>query len=349
MKLSKTSFGYTRDKQEVFLFTLENDKKMTVKVTNYGAIITSIQVPDRNGNIEEIVTGFDSMEEYQDQFYLDNCPYFGCVAGRYANRIDKGSFELDGQKYQLPINNGPNSLHGGIIGFDKKVWDATPLEGKEEVAVRFKLLSHDGEEGYPGNLTVTVTYRLNNDNELTIEYDGVSDKPTIINLTNHTYFNLTGFKKPVHDHELKIEAGYITEITSDLIPTGKLLPVEDTLFDFRNPRSLRQGLEEMETGYDHNIVLSKSGEDPEKAAEVYEPESGRVLEVFTTHPGMQLYTGYWVSDKLHRGAVQYGPYCGFCLETQNFPDAINHKNFPSCVLRPGEEYQEETIFKFSTK
>ena len=349
MKLTKSSFGYTREKQEVSLFSLENDNNMTVKITNYGAIISSILVPDRDGNIDNVVAGFDSVEEYQDQFYIDNCPYFGCVAGRYANRIDKGIFELDGKKYQLPINNGPNSLHGGIVGFDKKVWEATTIEGEDEVALRLELVSPDGEEGYPGTLKVTVTYRLNNANELTIDYNAVTDKATIINLTNHSYFNLNGFKSQVHDHELKIEAGYITEITPDLIPTGKLLPVEGTIFDFSSPRTLRQGLEETETGYDHNIVLTKSTNGADKAVEVYEPTTGRTIETYTTQPGMQLYTGYWISDKLSRGDVKFGSYAGFCMETQNFPDAINHENFPNCVLRPDQEFQEKTIFKFGVK
>jgi aldose 1-epimerase len=343
-QIAEQNWG-TVDGKAVNLFTLKNSKGTVVKVSNYGLIITEIHTADRNGKLGNIVLGFDSLAQYQAGH-----PFFGAIAGRVANRIAKGKFTLDGKEYTLAINNGPNHLHGGKKGFDKQVWDAQPNAAQN--AITFHYLSKDGEEGYPGNLNVTVTYTLTDENELRIDYGAKTDKATPINLTNHSYFNLAGSGDTLGT-EIYINADRYTAVDKTLIPTGELAPVKGTALDFTKPKPMAQGIEQLKDfpgGYDHNFVLNSGGKKLDLAASGHEPKSGRVLEVFTTEPGVQLYNGIGLDGKLVGvGRVPYVKYGGFCLETQHFPDAINHPEFPSVVLRPGEAFKSTTVFKFTAK
>lgn len=346
-RIEEKSWG-TVEGRPVKLFTLRNGKGTIVKVTNYGLIITEIHAADRHGKPGNIVLGFDNLEQYQKGH-----PFFGAIAGRVANRIAKGKFTLDGQEYTLAVNNGPNHLHGGLKGFDKQVWDATPLAAQPaEQGIEFHYLSKDGEEGYPGNLDVTVTYTLTDENELRVDYRAKTDKATPVNLTNHSYFNLAGAGDTLGT-EIQINADRYTPTDQTLIPTGELAPVKGTPLDFTTPTTMgaRLGqLKDFPGGYDHNFVLNGGGKSLAFAARAYEPRSGRVLEVFTTEPGVQLYNGIGLDGKLTGvGGVSYVKYGGFCLETQHFPDAINHPSFPSVVLRPGSSFKSTTVFKFAAK
>lgn len=344
-RLQEQNWG-TVDGKPVKLFTLTNRKGTVVKVTNYGLIITDVQTADRSGKLGHIVLGFDNLDQY-----LKGHPFFGAIAGRVANRIAKGKFSLDGKEYTLAVNNGPNHLHGGKKGFDKQVWDAKPLAAKEhEQAIEFHYLSKDGEEGYPGNLDVTVTYTFTDDDELRIDYRATTDKATPVNLTNHSYFNLAG-RGDTLDTEVWIDADRYTPTDETLIPTGELAPVKGAL-DFRKPKTMAQGLDELKKqpgGYDHNFVLNSGGKKLALAARAHEPKSGRVLEVLTTEPGVQLYNGIGLGNMTGHDGVPILKYGGFCLETQHFPDAINHPTFPLVVLRPGATYQTTTVFKFAVK
>jgi aldose 1-epimerase len=340
MKITKETFG-KHDGKDVFLFCLENDNDITIKITNYGGIITHILTPDKDGNIEDINLGFDTMNEY-----LQAHPYFGCIVGRYANRISKGRFTLNGKEYHLAINNGPNSLHGGLKGFDKAVWDAEIFEEKDEAGIILHYLSKDMEEGYPGNLQVEVYYSLTNNNDLIIEYKATTDKDTVINLTNHAYFNLTGCKESVHGHDIQINAENITDIDTDLIPTGKILPVEGTPLDLRKRTNIGIGIANMENGYDNNFVLDHEKSELILAARVWEPKSGRMLEVQTTEPGIQFYTGNFLDGTVNGKGLKYEKQYGFCLEAQHYPDSPNKPEFPSTVLKPGETYNQTTIYHF---
>lgn len=344
MKIEKEYYGMAGD-EKVFLYSLKNPNGMEVKITNYGGIVTSVLVPDKDGTIEDIVLGFDSLDGY-----LGEHPYFGCIVGRYANRIAGGKFELDGKTYELATNNGPNHLHGGNAGFDKKIWNAADLVTTDSVALILEYTSPDGEEGYPGNLDVKVTYVLNNNNELKIFYEAVSDRPTPVNLTNHSYFNLAGAGSgDVLDHILMIDASRYTVVDETLIPTGELRPVENTPMDFSAPKMIGKDIGQVPGGYDHNFVLNNSGEF-DKVAEVYHEESGRVLEVFTSEPGLQFYSGNFLDGSVKgKGGVGYQKHYGFCLETQHFPDSPNQPGFPDVILRPGEKYQYQTTYKFSTR
>lgn len=342
-KVEESSFGKLPDGTPVQLFTLINSAGLTAKITNYGTIITELHVPDRSGNNGDVVLGFDNLAQY-----VKGHPSFGCTVGRVANRIAKGRFTLDGRAYTLAINNGPNHLHGGLKGFDKVVWTAEPKAG---AAVRFTYTSADGEEGYPGKLDVTVQMALTDKNELTIEYTAVGDKPTPVNLTNHSYFNLAGHGD-VLNHELVIAADYFTPKDENSIPTGEIRPVRGTPMDFTQPHAVGsrfKDLEEKPVGYDHNFVLNGGGKSLALAARVFEPKSGRVLEVFTTEPGVQLYTANYLDGSLtgKRGQV-YRQHSGLCLETQHFPDSVNHPEFPSIILRPGHTYHQTTVHKFFT-
>jgi aldose 1-epimerase len=343
MNVTKEVFGKTGDGTEVYLYTLTNDNGMTVKITNYGAIITSIITKDKNGNPGDVVLGFDSLGGY-----LKEHPFFGAVAGRYANRIKKGRFTLEGKEYKLATNNGPNHLHGGIKGFDKVVW--TPEEVNNGLKLTY--ISKDGEEGYPGNVTATVTYVLNDNNELRMSYTAETDKPTPLNLTNHSYFNLAaGEAKNALDHVMFLQADAYTVVDETMIPTGELRPVKGTPFDFTTPQAIGTRIEKTGGGYDHNFVLTKKtpGE-MSLAATVYEPISGRVMEVYTTQPGVQFYAGNFLNGSLTgKGGVQYVKRYGFCLETQHFPDSPNQPKFPNTILRPGEKYNQATIYKFSAE
>ena len=345
-RLSEQDWGQA-DGQAVKLFTLTNRKGTVVKVTNFGLIITDIQTADRNGKLGHIALGFDSLAQYQKGH-----PFFGAIAGRVANRIAKGKFTLDGKDYSLAINNGPNHLHGGKKGFDKVVWAAKPLPASEHAqSIEFRYVSKDGEEGYPGTLDVTVTYTLNDDNELHTEYRATTDKATPVNLTNHSYFNLAGHGDTLGT-EITIHAARYTKTDDTLIPTGELAPVQGTALDFTTGKTMGRDLEGVKKfpgGYDHNFVLNSGGGKLALAARAYEPTSGRMLEVLTTEPGIQLYNGIGLgTETTHDGkpVVKFG---GFCLETQHFPDAVNQPSFPSVVLRPGQTYRTTTVFKFAAK
>lgn len=341
------------DFDSIKLYTLKNDRGMTVKVTNYGAIITSIVVPDRNGKPADVVLGYNNVEGYINA--VDR-PYFGAVVGRYGNRIAKGSFTLDGETYSLAVNNGENSLHGGIIGFDKVVWT---VKSADQNSIKLNYLAKDMEEGYPGNLNVTVTYTVDDDSKLVVDYHATTDKATPVNITQHTYFNLKGEGEgKVLEHELKLNAKKYTPVDKGLIPTGKTPAVAGTPFDFTKSKAIGQDIgvdNEQLTfggGYDHNWVLDKNSESdrPTLAAEVYEPSSGRMLTVSTTEPGIQFYCGNFLDGRLTgKSGKHYVHRGGFCLETQHFPDSPNQTNFPSTILQPGDTYQTQTVFAFSTK
>ena len=351
LRISTQPFGETEE-GPVTKYTLENTRGMQVSVINQGGIITEIMVPDKDGNMADVVLGFDSLSGY-----LGDYPYFGAFIGRYGNRIAGGKFELDGEQYTLPVNNGPNSLHGGLKGFDKKYWTATPIEEGDRVGVRLTGTSPDGEEGYPGTLTVTVDYWLNDDNALTLDYTAETDQATPVNLTNHTYFNLRGAGSgDILGHELMIAADQFTPVDETLIPTGELASVEGTPFDFREPTPIGERIDadteqiRFGGGYDHNFVLNGSGEGLRQIATVYEPQSGRTLEVETTEPGVQFYSGNFLDgSNIGKGGQPYELRTGFCLETQHFPDSPNQPDFPSTILEPGETYRSTTVYRFGVR
>ena len=345
-------FGRLPDGTEISLITLTNAGGIEVRAMTYGGIILSLEVPDRNGVPGDVVLGYDSLEEY-----LEETPYFGAIIGRYGNRVGGAGFELDGVRYALAPNDGPNHLHGGVAGFDKVVWGAEPFRTEEGVGVVFSRTSPDGEEGYPGNLDVRVTYTLTDDDELVFDYLATTDAPTPVNLTQHTYFNLAGDGSgDILGHRLLLNASQITPVDQGLIPTGELVSVEGTPFDFRTPREIGVGIGADHPqiafggGYDHNWVLDREGVAPGHlalAARVEEPGSGRVMEVLTTEPGLQFYSGNFLDGSIvGKGGVAYRHRFGFCLETQHFPDSPNEPGFPSTILRPGEEYRSRTTYRF---
>ncbi len=342
--LSKSVFGRLPGGSKAHLYTLENANGMRVSITNYGGIITELHVPDRQGTLADVVLGFDNLDQY-----LGEHPYFGATIGRVANRIAQGRFALDGKSYQLAINNGPNHLHGGLRGFDKVLWKATPIKNS---GVKLSYSSPDGEEGYPGRLTVTVTMTLTSANELRLDYSARTNKPTPLNLTNHTYFNLAG-RGDILGHELTLDAHYYTPVDETLIPTGEILKVDRTPFDFIQPRTIGSRLRELKgkpRGYDHNFVLDNGGQFLARAARVSEPVSGRVMETWTTEPGMQLYTGNFLDGSLTgKNGMTYRQCGAVCFETQHFPDSVNQPQFPTTVLRPGRIWESATLYKFSTQ
>ena len=335
------------DGQPVTLFTLSNASGANVGIIEYGGIVVSLNVPDREGNLGDVVLGFDTLDAY-----IADTPYFGAITGRYANRIAGGKFELDGTTYELPVNNGPNSLHGGIKGFDKVVWKGTPTESGDGVS--FSYVSQDGEEGYPGTLEATVTYTWTDDNELQIDYEAGADKPTVINLTNHSYFNLKdGGASPILDHVMMINASHYTPVDATSIPVGEIAALDDSPLDFREPTAIgaRIGEENEQlgfgAGYDHNYVITREADGLALAATVSEPETGRVMDVLTAEPGVQFYSGNFLDGHhIGKGGVAYQHRSGFCLETQHYPDSPNQPEFPSTVLRPGETYKTSTVYKF---
>jgi len=349
MKIEKQAFGQLEDGTIVDRYTLINSNGMRVEITNYGGIITSLWVPDKNGKLGDVVLGYDTLDGY-----LKASPYFGCIVGRYGNRIAKGKFTLNDQTYQLATNNGPNHLHGGWKGFDKVVWHATPRESQDAVGLELSYLSPDGEEGYPGNLSVQVTYTLTNENALHIDYEATTDQPTICNLTHHSYFNLKDAgASPILDHMLMLDADYFTPVDETLIPTGEFRPVAGTPFDFRQPTAIgaRINSEDQQIkfglGYDHNFVLNGNAGELRRVGKLSEPTTGRIMEIWTTEPGIQFYSGNFLDGSIigKNGSVYHHRH-GLCLETQHFPDSPNHPNFPSTVLNPGEKYQTTTIYKF---
>ncbi|MBW6460279.1 MAG: galactose mutarotase [Bacteroidales bacterium] len=335
-------FGTIAD-QEIILYTLENKNGMIVRLTNFGGIVTSIHLPDRDGKPRDVVLGFDSLHSY-----IDEHPYFGCIVGRYANRIAHGQFTLDGVSYQLAKNNGENHLHGGPEGFDKKVWQAESFQHGDDAGVILEYLSPDGEEGYPGNLKVRVVYSLTGENELKIDYTAECDAPTPVNLTHHSYFNLNGQGEgDILGHELMINADRYTPVDEGLIPTGVLQDLTGTPMDFRSPKTIGQDFDQVPGGYDHNFVLNKKG-GLSLAARLKSTVTGIVMDVLTTQPGLQFYSGNFLDGSLagKEGKVYQKNY-GLCLETQHFPDSPNQPSFPDVILRPGEKFHHQTIYKFN--
>lgn len=343
--LSQEPFGKL-DSQEVVQYTLTNPHGMIVEILNYGGTITHIIVPDKNANPGDIVLGFDSLSGYTQK----GNPYMGALVGRFANRIANASFKLNGTTYKLAANDHGNTLHGGLKGFDKKVWKAEPLPG--DSSLKLSYTSADGEEGYPGKVEATVIYTLSPDNTLKIDYTATTDKPTPINLTNHAYFNLSAGKdSTINGHELMLNASRYTPPNDKLIPTGKLEDVKGTLLDFTTPKLIGKDLDSVKGGYDHNYVLNKTSNELSLAAAVWDAGSGRFMEMFTTQPGVQFYTGNFLDGSLTgtKGGKKYIQHSGLCLESQHFPDSPNQPGFPSAILNPGQTYHEVTAFKFSIK
>ncbi len=349
LNVDPADFETTIDGSPVGLYVLENNNGVKIAITNYGGRIVSIIVPDKEGNFDDINLGYNTIDDYKK--FPEQ--YFGALIGRYGNRIAKGKFSIDGNEYSLPTNDGVNHLHGGAFGYHKAVWN---VEGNSATELKLQYLSPDMDEGYPGNLDINVTYSLNDENELRIEYSATTDKKTVVNLTNHAYFNLAGegSGKTINDHILMVNADYYTPVDQTLIPTGELAPVEGTPFDFRNPKPVSQDIESEHQqlkygrGYDHNFVLNKPNEDEMTlAAKITEPESGRVMEVYTTEPGIQFYGGnFMAGGDSGKSGKSYDYRTGFCLETQHFPDSPNQENFPTVVVSPEETYSSTTIYKF---
>jgi len=346
MKVSVEHFGFTEDKREAFLFTFVNDKGITLKITNYGGTVISLNVPDKTGSPADVVLGFPSWESW-----IENPAYFNCIVGRTCNRIAGAKFKLDGVEYQLSANAEKFQLHGGFHGFHHKLWDAITFERKDEIGIELEYLSVDGEEGFPGNLSVKATYTLNNNNEISIELSAVTDKATPVNLTNHAYFNLSGEGSgDIYSHELLMCADEITVTDSDILPTGAFAAVAGTPFDFTEPRRIGERIDQLIKGYDNNFVLRNQTGQLALAAKVLDPNSGRVLEVFTTEPGIQLYTANWFDGSLMgKCGKPHLSHTAFCLETQHYPDSMNQPEFPNVILRPGERYFTKTTWKFSNQ
>lgn len=350
--VTNSGFGKMEDGTAIALYTLTNSNGLSMQVMNYGGIIVSLKVPDKDGNMDDIVLGYDSLQPY-----VQNNPYFGALIGRYGNRIAKGKFSLDGKTYSLDQNNFGNHLHGGSHGFDKRVWAIREEDSPKGVALKLTYRSPDGEEGYPGNLEATVIYTLTDDNTLEIDYRATTDEKTIVNLTNHAYFNLGGTRSPdILSHELMIDADHIIPVDKTLIPSGPFMPVKGTPFDFTSPVAIGKRIDDDHEqirygiGYDHCWVLNPATDSLRLAATLYEPQSGRRMEVFTTEPGIQFYSGNFLDGSLtgKSGSV-YRHRSGLCLETQHFPDSPNRNDYPSVVLNPGEEYKSKTIYAFSVK
>jgi aldose 1-epimerase len=349
-RMTMVPYSATPDGQSINLITLRNQSGIEIKVVSYGGTILSLTTPDRTGAKDDIVLGFDEVPTY-----FDKSPYFGCLIGRYCNRIAKGKFTLDGHAYTLATNNGPNHLHGGTKGWDKVVWTPDPFQDARGVGVKLSYTSVDGDEGYPGTVKADVTYTLTDNNDFVVEYHATTDKPTIINLTQHSYFNLAGAKaNDILGHQLMINADRYTPVDATLIPTGEVAPVEGTPFDFRTPTTIGARINDANEqltrgqGYDHNYVVKRDGGSGlVLAARVVEPQTGRTMEITTTEPGIQFYSGNFLDGTLTgKGGRVYGRRSGFCLETQHYPDSPNHPAFPTTTLRPGEDYRSRTVFKF---
>lgn len=353
-RIEKQPFGKAPDGQEVYLYTLHNPTGMQIKITNFGGRITSVMAPDKNHKFDDVVLGFDNVKGYVAK--PANTAYFGALIGRYANRLAHGTFTLDGKTYQVPTNDGTNALHGGTQGFDSKVWDAHEVSSPNGPALELHYLSPDGQEGFPGDLNVTVRYSLDDRNGLHIDYSATTDKDTVLNLTNHSYFNLEGAgSETVLNQSIMIGANRYTPINSNLIPTGEIDAVAGTPLDFRKPMVIGSRINgnseqlKFAKGYDHNFVLDHPGDMNAVAARVTDPKTGRVLEVHTTQPGIQFYTGNFLNGQVHGLGGVYRYRSALCLETQHFPDSPNHPNFPSTVLHPGETFRSTTIYRFSAE
>lgn len=351
-QVSKKFFGVMPNGDTVYRYTLTNAHGEQIKVLNYGGIIQSWLVPDRNGKMGDVVLGFDSLDQY-----IQQSPYFGALIGRFANRIAHGTFTLNDSTYHLFLNDGPNSLHGGKTGFDKKIWDVTPFTTDSTEGLKLHYLSKDGEEGYPGNLNVNVTYTLNNQNELRIDYEATTDKPTILNLTNHSYFNLNGGKGTILNQKLMLNADSFLPVDSTSIPTGEIRSVAGTPMDFRTPTAVGAHINDdyrqlklVHGGFDHNWNLNTKGNLNEVAASVYDSANGKFLQIFTTQPGIQFYSGNFLDSTLHgKYGYVYPKHSAIVLETQHYPDSPNQPSFPSVVLNPGDTFHSSTIYKFSVK
>jgi aldose 1-epimerase len=351
-RLTSQPFGTAPDGQPIDIFKLSNLHGMEIRVMTYGGIIVSLKTPDKAGQTEDIVLGHDDAGAY-----FTNPPFLGAIIGRYGNRIAKGKFTLDGHEYTLATNNNANHLHGGKKGWDQAVWHAEPFQDARGVGVVLTHTSPDGDEGYPGTVKATVTYTLTDANELKVDYLATTDKPTVINLTQHSYFNLSGGKTAdILGHQLMIAADKYTPVDDGLIPTGELAPVQGTPFDFRQPIAIGARIDKRDVqlergkGYDHNFVLTRQGDGLQLAARVVDPVSGRTMEISTTEPGIQFYSGNFLDGTLaNKGGGKIGHRAGFCLETQHYPDSPNHANFPSAVLRPGQDYKTTTVFKFGAQ
>jgi len=351
--IKKESFGKTTGGEQIDIYTLSNKKGMEVSITNFGATVVTLKVPDRAGKATDIVLGYDTLDGYEK-----GTSYFGATVGRYGNRIAGGKFSIDGKTYTLPKNNGENTLHGGIVGFNKKVWKAREIASKGGESLEMTYLSADGEEGFPGNLSTKVVFTLPADrNELKIDYTATTDKDTVLNLTNHSYFNLAGEGNgDILDHVMTLHAKQFTPVDKGLIPTGELKNVAGTPMDFNNATAIGKRINESDEqlvfgkGYDHNWVLTRAGgSELSIAAEAYDPKSGRKLEVLTTEPGVQFYSGNFLDGAKGKGNKPYPQRAAFCLETQHFPDSPNHPNFPSTLLKPHAVFHSQTVFRFSAK
>jgi len=349
MGIATGRYGFWVDGRDVLIYTLTNANGLRVKLIPYGAITVGVEVPDRTGKLSDVTLGFDDLDGW-----LGNSPYFGATVGRYANRIAKGMFKIEKDVHRLARNNGPNALHGGYVGFDKVIWNVEPVQTPNSVGIKFTRLSPDGEEGYPGNLSVTAVYSLTNDNEFKIEFSATTDKPTIVNMAHHSYWNLGGPEAGnILGHELMINADQYTPVDANLIPTGELKDVKGTPFDFTTPTAVGARIAQVEGGYDHNFVLRREEGKLFLAARLYEPKSGRVMEIFTDQPGLQFYAGNFLDGKIKgKHGIAYGRNWALCLETQKFPDSPNHADWPpatSPLLKPGETYRHTMIHKFSVK
>ena len=341
MKITKEVFGQVPDRGEASLFSIINSNDLVLKITNYGATIQGIHVPDRNGKMDDVVLGFDNL-----QGYLDEHPYIGSVVGRYANRIAGGRFDLDGEEYKLAQNNGPNHLHGGTAGYDKVLWKAEDFADKNGAGVSMVYLSHDMEEGYPGNLQLRITYTLDDENRVHIDYEATTDRPTPVNLTNHSYFNLSGTNEKIHNHDLIINASEYVFSDEELIPTGEIRSLEGSPLDFRKRKRIGDYIDMVDGGFDHCYVLEGDGTEPFLAARVIHPDSGRCMEALTTEPGIQFYSSNFLGGLKGKGGAAYEKHGALCLEAQHYPDSPNHPGFPTTLLQQGEIYRQKTIYKF---
>lgn len=345
MKVTSEHFGFLQDKREALLFTLENINKVKVQITNYGGTIISLLVPDKHGNLADVVLGYSTWEGW-----LENLAYFNCIIGRTCNRIGGAAFSIDGKRYNVSANFDDFQLHGGFQGFHLKLWDVTSFERNDEAGIELSYLSIDGEEGFPGNLKVRAVYTLNNQDEFSLELFAETDKTTPVNLTNHAYFNLSGEGSGnIYSHKLTITSDEITVTDKNSIPTGIIAAVAGTPFDFMEPHPIGERISQLFKGYDNNFVLRNQSGELALAAKVLDPESGRILEVFTTEPGVQLYTANWFDggNLIGKWGKPHANHSAFCLETQHYPDSMNHPEFPDITLRPGELYHSKTVWKFS--